>query len=554
MNYAKAKVTGDITDRRRVEEAVRESEDRLRLAVESARIGTWDYNPVTGALEWSDRCKAVFGLPPDAEVNYDTFLAGLHPEDRERVHEIVQRALNPASGGEYDVEYRIIGLGDGIERWVAARGRAFFNAAGRAVRFIGTVLDTTEQMRIGAEREQILILERAAREEAEAANRMKDEFLATISHELRTPLTSILGWAHLLSNGMLDEAQRRRAVEVIAQSAKSQAELIEEILDVSCIITGKLRLETRPVEIASVFQHAVELVRPGAEAKEIILHTLINMRSGLVIGDANRLQQAISNLLSNGVKFTPQGGRVEARLERADGQVEITVSDTGVGMESEFLPQAFERFRQADGTSTRKYGGLGLGLAIVRHIVELHGGSVSADSLGKGQGATFKIALPLAPQFVHPTSAEGLKEREGQTEQEREPEKNCLRLDGVYVLLVDDNQVTLDLLYYILSDCGAEVITAASAGEALEKIDRRRPDVLISDIAMPGKDGYELIRELRSREPEHGGRIPAVAITAYTKADARVHALAAGFQSHVPKPVDPDELIAVVAGLRRNIR
>jgi CheY-like chemotaxis protein/anti-sigma regulatory factor (Ser/Thr protein kinase) len=381
---------------------------------------------------------------------------------------------------------------------------------------------------------------------------MKDEFMATISHELRTPLTSILGWARMLTRGGLSTTQARHALEVIAQSAQSQTQLIEDILDTSRIITGRFKLEAQPVEIEHIFHAAVDVIKPSAEAKGIALSEVIEAPDGVVLGDDNRLRQAVWNLLSNAVKFTNKGGRIEARLARAEGQIEITVKDTGIGIEPKFLPHVFDRFRQANASSTREYGGLGIGLTIVRHIVEMHGGGVLASSPGKGRGATFKIRLPLisGPRLERP---EGPGVEPMPTTKERKILETSGRLDGVRVLLVEDNLDTLEMLKFIFDEAGAKVIIATSVDEALEALERFQPDALISDIAMPDRDGYDLIREVRSREPEHGAKIPAVAVTAYTRAEDRVRALAAGFQMHIAKPIVPGELIAVVASLTGHI-
>jgi CheY-like chemotaxis protein/two-component sensor histidine kinase len=379
---------------------------------------------------------------------------------------------------------------------------------------------------------------------------MKDEFLATISHELRTPLTSIVGWASMLTRGSLTDSQTRHALEVIDQSARAQTRLVDDILDTSRIITGRLKLDAHPLEIAWVFQAAIDVIQPSAEAKRISLDVFIDERGGIVFGDAARLQQVIWNLLWNAVKFTKEGGRVEARLSRTDGQIEISVTDTGMGIDPRFLPYVFDRFRQADSTSTRKYGGLGLGLAIVRHVVELHGGTVEALSPGKDQGATFKVRFPIASPEVLLQAAKRpgaeLKQPAGPAHVEH------LNLDGVKVLVVEDDPYTLEMLKVILQNRGAEVITALSGADALKALERSHPAALISDIAMPDQDGYELIEKVRGLRPEQGGDIPAAALTAYARVEDRIHALTAGYLMYVQKPVDPDELVAVVANLTRH--
>jgi signal transduction histidine kinase/ActR/RegA family two-component response regulator len=411
---------------------------------------------------------------------------------------------------------------------------------------IGISISVLSQARLSLEvkRQQLLASERDARRAAEHANRLKDEFLSTVSHELRTPLTSINGWALMLQAGRLDAAQSARALETIVRSARSQNQLIGDLLDVSRIIAGKMRLDIASINLGSVIEAAVETVRPAAEAKGIRLSSLGDPAAETIPGDAERLQQVVWNLLSNAVKFAPKGGRVEVRLERADSQVEIIVSDDGQGIKPEFLPYVFERFRQEDSGTDRQQGGLGLGLAIVRHIVELHGGTVRAASDGLGKGATFTVALPIArsraasPDELRDYAAVG-----------RLAPQNPPTLAGVRALFVDDEADARELITMMLVEGGAEVRTAVTAAEALAACDEWRPDILISDIGMPGEDGYTLMKELRARESERGGHIPAIALTAFARREDRRRALSAGFESYVPKPVEPAELLAAVASL-----
>ncbi|MCA1991115.1 MAG: PAS domain S-box protein, partial [Coleofasciculus sp. S288] len=384
----------DLRDRKLAEEALRQSEDRLRMAIESAQLGTWDWNLITNKLTWDEGCKAMFGLPPEAETSLEVFLEGVHPDDRERLKQVVQESLNPASGGSYDVEYRTIGIQDGIERWIAAKGQVYFDAAGNPLRFIGTVLDITKQKQAEAEREQLLEQEQAAREAAERANRVKDEFLAILSHELRSPLNPILGWTKLLQTRQLNPTKVAEALATIERNAKLQTQLIDDLLDVTKILRGKLSLNTTSVNLSLVIEAAIDTVRTTAVAKSISLHPRLP-NIGQVSGDAARLQQIVWNLLSNAIKFTPNHGQVNITLEQIGNQAEITVTDTGKGINPDFLPHIFESFRQEDGSISRKYGGLGLGLAIVRQLVEAHGGTIKADSPGEGLGATFTVRLPL---------------------------------------------------------------------------------------------------------------------------------------------------------------
>ncbi|MDQ1612289.1 MAG: hypothetical protein QOG00_2220, partial [Pyrinomonadaceae bacterium] len=387
--------------------------------------------------------------------------------------------------------------------------------------------------------------------EAQEVNRLKDEFLATLSHELRTPLTAVLGWTRLLGTGQLDETTHQRALETIERNAQSQVQLIDDILDVSRIIRGKLRLNVRTAELTPVIEAAVDSVRPAAEAKGIRLHVVLDPHAGPVSGDPDRLQQVVWNLLSNAIKFTPKDGRVQIRLERAGSHLELIVSDTGQGIEEKFLPYVFDRFRQADPSTTRKHGGLGLGLAIVRHLVELHGGTVTAESHGAGQGTTFKVSLPqmILHQPEHASNSGEHAAAEHPTAGGRIALECPSELDGLRVLLVEDEPDSREMLVVVLTQCRAEVRAVSNAADALSQLESWRPDVLISDIEMPGEDGYTLIRKVRALPPERGGKIPAAALTAYARAEDRMRALLAGFQLHVPKPVEPAELAAVVASL-----
>jgi signal transduction histidine kinase len=391
-------------------------------------------------------------------------------------------------------------------------------------------------------RQRTAELSRAMRE-AEEANRMKDEFLATLSHELRTPLNAMLGWAQVLRLGKLDPAASARALETIERNARAQAQLIADLLDVSRIITGKLRLDFQPVELRRIVESALDSVRPAADAKGIRLDVSLGPLASPVLGDADRLQQVAWNLLSNAIKFTPRDGAVEVRLRQNGASAEVRVSDTGAGIRPDFLPYVFDRFRQAESTITRSHGGLGLGLSIVRHLVELHGGTVEVQSEGEGKGATFSVLLPVRPAAVEPA---GWVEAKASRPT---PWERTDLLRGLLVLVVEDEEDTRELLTTALEQCGAEVDAVVSAAEALERLDGRLPDVLVSDLAMPDEDGYALIRKVRARPAERGGRVPAAALTAYARAEDRVRSLAAGFQMHVPKPIDPADLVSMVAAL-----
>jgi PAS domain S-box-containing protein len=384
--------------------------------------------------------------------------------------------------------------------------------------------------------------------QAEESSRLKEEFLATISHELRTPLSAILGWARMLRLGQLSPEDTAKALDTIERNARAQAQLVDDLLDVSRIITGKLRMDVRPADPNSFIDAAVEAVRPAAEAKGVRMQKVVDTGPISIPGDPVRLQQIVWNLLSNAIKFTPRGGRVQIRSERVNSHLEIVVSDTGQGIPSDFLPHVFDRFRQADQRTSRQHGGMGLGLSIVRHLVELHGGSVRADSDGEGKGATFTIMLPITPVYqvdssggrVHPGARDLLP-----------PDDSTDRLDGLSILVVDDEADTRDLLKQGLEYCGATVKVVASAAEAIDALQVSIPDVLISDIGMPGTDGYDFIRKVRKLPPLRGGKLPAIALTAYTRIEDRLQALRAGYDMHVPKPVELTELVAVAATVAR---
>jgi PAS domain S-box-containing protein len=400
-------------------------------------------------------------------------------------------------------------------------------------------------------KDELLERERAARAETERASQMKDEFLATLSHELRTPLNAILGWAHILRAEPTPE-DVAQGLEIIERNARVQTQIIEDLLDMSRIISGKVRLEVQRIDLATVVRAAVETVTPAAHAKGIRLQTVLDAQAGPISGDPNRLQQVFWNLLTNAVKFTPRGGRVHVLLERVNSHLEVSVIDTGEGIAPDFVPHVFDRFRQADGGTARRHGGLGLGLAIVKQLVELHGGSVRVKSGGLGMGATFVVHLPLL--VVHPEPELETERRHPSARSAVVTRDACVEIEGVRVLVVDDEPDARGLIKRVLEDCKAVVITAATAQEALERMRSELPDVLVSDIGMPGEDGYALIARVRELSPEQGGETPAVALTAYARAEDRMKAMLAGFQHHLVKPVEPAELITLVAILAGRAR
>ena len=410
------------------------------------------------------------------------------------------------------------------------------------------------QLAVAVENARLYEAAQKARQQAEAANQAKDGFLALVSHELRAPLNAILGWTSALLNKAVDDDVRRRALETIERSARTQTQLIEDLLDMARAVSGKLRLEVRPVDLSDVINAALEVVRPAAEAKAIDLQVQLRAKDDIITGDPDRLQQVFWNLLSNAIKFTPNGGAVEIKLERADPHVQIIVRDNGKGITPEFLPCVFERFRQADSSNTRRHSGLGLGLALVKQLVELHGGTVQAESAGIGQGATFTVMLPVRAVRAHSagTTQEMLALKGIKTNKR-------MLLAGLTILVVDDEPDAREVVTAVLEHYGADVLPVNSAAEALDLLRKvkppERPDVIVSDIAMPGEDGYALIRQVRALPATHGGTIPAVALTAFGRSGDRVRALTAGFQMHVPKPVEAAELALVIANLaRRNLQ
>jgi len=377
----------------------------------------------------------------------------------------------------------------------------------------------------------------SARAAAESANRAKDEFLSTLSHELRNPLNAVHGWATLIERGQLGAAQTHRAVEVIVRNVNAQIRLVDDLLDMSRVVSGRMRLVVQPVDLRDLIDDALEAVRHAAEAKGIRLQPVLEIPGLLVSGDPGRLQQIVWNLLENAVKFTPKGGRVQVQLQRVRSHVEIIVSDTGQGIAAEVLPYVFDRLRQGETGSARGHGGLGIGLGLVRHLVELHGGSVYAESPGEGQGATFVVKLPL---MVAETRQQAVAHAE------RSPVENA-SLKGARIVVVDDDPTAVELIRDVLVQAGAEVIECRSADEALQAVVRSRPNAIVSDIEMPGQDGYSLIRKVRALGPELGGKTPAVALTAFGRSEDRIRSLTAGFNNHVSKPVDPAELTAIIA-------
>ncbi|HEY9615523.1 MAG TPA: PAS domain S-box protein, partial [Microcoleaceae cyanobacterium] len=467
----------DITDRKQAEEALRNSAEQLSLALTAAKLGDWKWEAATDIVTFSEQAATMFGIPPGPYMTWTRLQTLLHPDDRDRARLQVEQAI--ADRSDYDIEYRVMHP-NRKHRWIAAKGRAQYDLSGQVLGMLGVVQDITDRKQAEAERDQLLAREQTARQAAEQANRIKDEFLAVLSHELRSPLNPILGWSKLLQTRQFDPASTVRALETIERNAKLQAQLIEDLLDVSRILRGKMVLNVAPIHLETVIDAALETVRLSVEAKGIAIQKVVVGDVGQISGDSGRLQQIIWNLLSNAVKFTPQAGQIEIRLEQVGNSAQIQVKDTGKGINPEFLPYVFEYFRQEDGTTTRKFGGLGLGLAIVRYLTEQHGGTVKAESLGEGLGATFTVSLPLL-KLISSNTSDNPELPQGRS--------TSVPLADLRILVVDDQTDMRELMAMILQTTGADVQVAASATEALAMLSEFHPDILISDIGMPEMDG-----------------------------------------------------------------
>ena len=552
-------VTRDLTERRRAEGELQRSEERLRLLIASVKdYAIFSLEPSGHVATWNPGAERLKGYA--AREIIGQHFSRFYPEEEVRAGKCELELKVAAADGRFEDEgWRI--KKDGSRFWANVVITPI-RAGGTLVGFAKVTRDLSERKRHEEERITLARAEearsiaelnqeraralaedlRVARDKAEEATRLKDEFLATVSHELRTPLNAILGWARMLHGGMLNTDKTAHALDAIVRNAISQNQIIDDLLDVSRIITGQLRLDVDFVDINRVVSAAIEVVSPAAEAKGVGLQWVLNPDAGILKGDAGRLQQILWNLLTNAVKFTPRGGRVHVTLRRHDSRVEIEVADTGKGISPEFLPRVFERFSQQEASNSRKAGGLGLGLAIVKHLVELHGGTVEAHSDGEGTGTTFVVRLPVAPvRAARPAPPVG-----------HPPSEDLsfpAELEGLKVLVLDDEPDARELVQAILERGRAVVTLASSASEALEMIRAAPPDVIVSDIGMPDEDGFTFIRKLRALPREEGGRVPAVALTAYARAEDRRRALLAGFQNHAAKPVEPQELVIVIANL-----
>ncbi len=546
-----AKVTRDLTQRRNHEEALRQSEERFRLLVEGVAEYAIFMLDVNGRVAtWNVGAQRIKGY--SAEEIVGRHFSVFYPADaRESGWPDYELSVAAEMGSFVDNGWRL--RKDGTALWANVTITALRDDTGQLVGFAKLTRDLTESKRVeaaelaGQQRDEILAAERSARMAAQRATRIKDEFLATLSHELRTPLSAILGWTQVLLKGgtQIDPARQRRAIEVIDRNARAQVQLIYDLLDLSRIMTGKIRLDLQQVSMQTVVEAAVDSARPSADAKDIRLRAVLDQAQATVNADGARLQQVVWNLLTNAIKFTPKGGQVQVLLQRVNSHLELSVSDTGIGIPANFLPHVFDRFSQRDSSTTRLFGGLGLGLAISKQLVELHGGSIRAASQGEGLGATFFVELPLSivrleredPRRAHPTA--------------ETPPAELIplpQLDGVHAFVVDDEPDSREILERILSDQGAQVTSFGSAAAVLTALKATKPTILISDIGMPEMDGYQLMRALRAGE-SRAGRLPALALTAFARSDDRKRSLLAGYQAHLAKPFDVGELILVVADL-----
>ncbi|HET9577466.1 MAG TPA: PAS domain S-box protein [Usitatibacter sp.] len=530
-------VIEDITERKAAEEALRQSNEFNRSLIESSG-DCFKILALDGTLLWmSETGRALLCLEDVNRVIGKPWISLWEGEDRTAAFTAVAAAASGATGkfvGHYAVGRE--------SRWWDVAVTPIRGSDGRPERLLAVSRDITERIISEEERKVLLESERAARAAAERANHTKDEFLATLSHELRTPLGAILGWTHVLRSGRASAADSARGLEAIERNARIQTQLIEDLLDMSRIMAGKMRLEMQPLDPAAFVEAALETARPSADAKGIRLEKVLEPGVGLVRGDASRLQQVVWNLLSNAVKFTPGGGVVRVEMRRVDSVLEIRVTDSGVGIDRAFLPQMFERFRQADGSLARRHGGLGLGLSIVKHVVDMHGGAIDADSAGPGKGACFTVRLPLAPS---PT-----RRHDGASSLGSDAGASDLR--GLRILVVDDDDDGRDLVHRLLTECGAVVQVADCGARALDILGQGDIELVVSDIGMPEMDGYELLR--RARPLLDGRDVPVVALTAFARPEDRIRALRAGFAAHVAKPVEPAVLLSSVASLLHRVR
>jgi len=552
-------VNADVTEQRRAARRLEETSAalsavsrRLEEVVADVPGVVWEAwgqpDAATQRIEFvSNHIETMLGYAPTEWTSTPNFwLTIVHPDDKERAGREAAAIFNGGVGGRQEFRWM---HKDGRVLWVEGHSSVILDEQRRPVGMRGVTLDITARKRLEEERAALLEREQQARADAVAANRLKDDFLATLSHELRTPLNAILGYSRMLRSGVVDRERQDRALEIVERNATALSRMVADVLDVSRIVAGKVRLNVQPIDLRMAIEEAIATIRPAAEAKGVRLQTVMDGPTGPVLGDADRLQQVIWNLLSNAVRFTPRDGLVDVRLHHVGSDFEIVVSDSGAGIAPEFLPHVFERFRQADSRLSREYGGLGLGLAISRELIEMHGGTIRAESDGSGKGARFSVRLLQSPSSdTRSTIAE-----ERRRSEPREQAATTVDLTGLQVLIVDDDPDALTLMREVLETAGAMVISADSGRTALSVLDAQTPHAIVSDLGMPGMDGFELLAELRHSPVEWRRRIPAAAVTAYARSEDRARSLTSGFQIHLSKPIDPRELVAAVGALASRI-
>jgi PAS domain S-box-containing protein len=537
-----SKIARDITQQKRAEESLRVSNERFRLMADTAPVFIWMADVTKGRNWFNKRWLDFTSRTLEQEAGFG-WTQNVHEDDLAHCLQVYAEGFETRQ--PFRSEYRVR-RADGMARWLIERANPLFEGPGGSFSgYIGSCVDITETKQLQAEREETLKAERAAREEAERVGRLKDEFLATVSHELRTPLNAILGWSTLMRRLEPGSEDHKRGLETIERNARVQGQIIADLLDMSRIISGKVQLDVQSLDLSEVVNAALDAVRLSMEAKKLRVRVTLDAKAGRLRGDPGRLQQVFWNLLTNAVKFTPAGGRIDVIMERVNSHVEVSIEDSGIGIKPEFLAFVFDRFRQADSSTTRRHGGLGLGLSIVKHLVELHGGSVRVKSAGEGQGATFVVALPIS---VMRTEDTGHLERPAFSDVDVSTIE-LPSLAGVRALVVDDQEDARILMCRLIEEHGGQCALAASGEEALRILGQEDVNIIISDIGMPGFDGYELIRKIRANPAPGIRNLPAIALTAYARADDRQRALLAGFQMHVSKPVEPRELIAGIASL-----
>jgi PAS domain S-box-containing protein len=535
----------DVTPRAREVEFYKDRSEQFLYAAENAEIGLWFWDFGKGEIYTTPKCNEFFGLAPSEIITPDYFLDAIHPEDRKRVAEELE--TSQTTDEIYESEFRVI-CPDGSVQWVVVRGKTYFDRNNAPLNMMGVVRQITDRKRADEELKRIYELEKKARDEAEEANRAKDYFLAIVSHELRSPLNSILGWAKILLTKEVDDATRRNALETIERSAKAQAKLIEDLVDMARVASGKLRLELRPINLFDVVSAVYNQQKPLAEAKNIRLEFESNSDRAEVFADSIRLQQVFTNLLNNALKFTPEGGAVKIEMTTDANKVEVNITDSGQGIAPEFLPNIFRQFAQASEKTSRDKSGLGLGLSIAKTLVEKHNGFICAQSEGVGRGATFTVAFPL-----HAPNAAAAGKESNNEKPSAALETNSSKLKNIRILLVEDDQDSRDVLTLYLEQCGAQIRGAGTAEEAMQYLASANGtgafDIIVSDLAMPFEDGYSFLQRVRKLPEDKGGRLPALALSAFTTAENKERAFKVGFQDYHTKPFDPDLLISQIAEL-----